>query len=222
MIKIQTAIAYVVAHWGTVLFYTGVAISVLGTVKSVVDRFTGKTAKDIDGALGKLLDVFTVITQKGAHGPLALLPEWLLAFIPEPLRSLITAVTVPGLVSKPVAVGAIGDPGGVKGASVLLPFVLFAFTGCAGGKVFGRCELALLPQTAQSLVAAVAGLASQSEGYVEALIQLGKEIGPGQIACVAQAIAADQQAKAKTPAMVAHLGEYLATAHKLGIKAACR
>jgi hypothetical protein len=115
------------------------------------------------------------------------------------------------------------------GAKMLLPFLLLgtlAISGCVGATALGRCELGHLPQTLQSLIAAVASIASQPGNYVEDLTQLGIQVGPEQVDCVAAAIAAEASKPKGThhPMLTMtrdHLNEYLATRRARGANLKC-
>lgn len=76
----------------------------------------------------------------------------------------------------------------------LVPLFLIMGLGmsaCAGGMAFGKCELGLLPQTLQGVIADVSATVANSSTWEAGLAALGLKIGPDQLNCVVQAIAAD-------------------------------
>lgn len=98
--------------------------------------------------------------------------------------------------------------------NVLLPLALMAAlsSACAGWPVFKNCLKDQEVHDGQALFAAVISLASAPTGYVATLLQLGAEVGPGAIDCVALALVADAKTNpklAKLAATLQHLEEYL-------------
>jgi hypothetical protein len=96
--------------------------------------------------------------------------------------------------------------------SVLLPFLLIGSlfaSGCAGAAVFGSCLKGQAASDAQAIVTDVIAIVSSSAGYIDGLVQLAEQVGPGIVQCITAAIAADQKTTAKYPMLASHLSEYI-------------
>jgi hypothetical protein len=121
----------------------------------------------------------------------------LLAFLSTAGTVAVQAFTAHGFSKKTLisalfaAVMSFASTADPKPVAAKLPALLFfvALSLGATGCPWGTCELGKLPQTLQSVVASVVAIVSNSSTYVDDLITLGKEIGPGQVDCVAQALA---------------------------------
>jgi hypothetical protein len=137
------------------------------------------------------------------------------------LQKAAVAYAVLGFAASFFATSSTDKPGDGDVLKIVLFLLLPAtMNGCA----FGRCELNHLPQTLQSVVVEVVAVASQPSNYVEDLASLARQLAPGQVDCVAEAIVDAVKkpgAVRATAAVVQHLREYLDAQKALGAKVAC-
>lgn len=123
------------------------------------------------------------------------------------LHAALGALGTLGFISNPsvptgVNIMTMKKPSTVPAVPVLPPLAVFLplfcflfFTGCAGAKAFGTCELNSLPQTSQSVIACVSAAATQSAG-IDAQADIGgcvAGLAGTQGNCIIQAIIADFQ-----------------------------
>ncbi len=175
-------------------------------------------------ALQTILDLLSALTHKDSPGTLKL-----------PL-----SVSTPPMIEQDAAAPARStQPHGRVDVSLLLALsgflialgIALVMSGCAGGAAFGKCELGKLPQTLQSIIAAVAAIAAEPGGYVQDLERLGTQIGPAQLDCIVSALIADTSApkgyrRQKEPepwvaTLRSHLQEYLNHRRAKGAKLEC-
>jgi len=85
------------------------------------------------------------------------------------------------------------NPSQVATAAKVLAFALFMPFACAtpGGAALGACELGQLPNTAQSVIAAVVSIAlTAGADWATQLKTLGGQVGPAQLNCAVAAVEA--------------------------------
>lgn len=193
--------------------------AVVAALPSLITALTAyPRAAGVVKVLRTLLDLASVLTHKDSAGTLKL-----------PL----TKSAQPASMVPPPLPSAPGSSSGHASTSVMIAIVAGAvsiglaclLSGCAGGPVFGSCLKNVAAPDAEAVVTAVVEIASNPTGYIEALIELGKQLGPNVVSCVAKAIAADEAAKAAKPhheVVRAHLNEYLGVMQAHGAKLSCR
>lgn len=137
------------------------------------------------------------------------------------LTTVFTTVFAPGTY---VLVKRLISPSDAKsGAGSTLALLLgLSLASGAGGCAWAKCELGKLPQTAEAIIASVVAIASNSSNAVNDLIDLGKQIGPGQVDCVVEALAANgapasaRAQSAWSPVMMTNLRMYQALRRSQG------
>ena len=69
MDKLHSILLFLSAHWETsIAVGITAALSILGTIRAILERYHGKTATEADHALGYLCDVLAFVARNGQRG----------------------------------------------------------------------------------------------------------------------------------------------------------
>ena len=182
MDKFHSILLYTSAHWTSILGYIAAALSALGTMRALVERFQGKTATEADHALGYLCDVLAFVARNGQRGVLGAinLPLW------------------PSMPAKPAAPTQPARGSILLGVMLVIAIFGMLLAGCAtpGGAALGKCELGSLPQATEPVIAAAGAILGNTSdiNWVQDLSLLAPLAG-GQINCIIAAITAAAMAQ---------------------------
>lgn len=93
--------------------------------------------------------------------------------------------------------------------------LVVCLAGCAtpGGQALKKCEVGGLAGTLQSVAMTVLELVQNPNSYVADLEGLGKNMAPGQLSCVAQAVLAWLENREPAPAPAPPVAQALLAAH---------